>query len=103
MKLALSLFIIIMIFVPRLSKFLGITCNEKNCECIEGKCNKCLSGFFLSNNNCLRLCPVGTFADNFSNSCMLRHRHPFYIKAFTENSCLNQCGKVFEECRLTST
>lgn len=43
----------------------------KTCEnCKEKVCTKCLKGFFLYENKCLKLCPVNLIADISSRKCI---------------------------------
>ena len=48
------------------------SCGIDNCEICDisnTKCNKCIHGFFLNENECTKTCPAGTRADRIHFTC----------------------------------
>ncbi len=44
-------------------------CNENCLLCNNLICKKCIRGFYIFRNKCLKICPENYYADNFSFEC----------------------------------
>lgn len=62
-------------------------------------CEFCAHSYFLFNNTCLESCPDNFNANMATGRCdAVREDNSPYTKAFTLDSCLNQCGKQLKSC-----
>ncbi|KAL4460396.1 hypothetical protein ABPG74_000147 [Tetrahymena malaccensis] len=67
-------------------------CNNPGPTCVQ-----CISGMYLSSNVCEKSCPVGTFADPITQSCVTDCKLGYY-KDTTQNICSKcsfNCGKCY--------
>jgi hypothetical protein len=85
-------------------KVLSSTCSEIKCAYCEKInstiCKKCHTGFFLFNDSCVSICPIGYFADNLRAKCVAESStiEVFYTKAYSIGSCINACGLQRIDC-----
>jgi hypothetical protein len=73
--------------------------NFANClECKDSFCLKCNKGYFLHISECLNICPIDYYANNFTKTCTKKPVEASYLKVFTVSRCVNKCGVEFSDC-----
>ena len=71
-------------------------CQDDNCEKCDtsnkGNCSKCINGYFLFNNQCLKVCPIETRANKIDSTCHSKKEFSFYWVFPSKTSCKDKCG-----------
>lgn len=87
-------------------------CTVQNCvKCSPSNphsCIQCNHKTFLYNNTCLYTCPINTFSDIKTFTCVPLnndniHNHFFNTKTYSIGSCSNICGKSSIDCSCEAT
>ena len=75
-------------------------CNLENCSICginNSECKVCKRGFFLNENKCLELCPLGLRADRITWTCLEPPVFAWYWVYPSRTTCKSHCGVVISE------
>jgi hypothetical protein len=74
-------------------------CNLENCSVcgLNNECKLCSRGYFLHNNQCVELCPIGYRADRITWTCLEPPVFAWYWVFPSRKSCRTHCGIVVSE------
>jgi hypothetical protein len=79
-------------------------CSLENCKYCNNHdiCQKCKTGYYLHNNQCITRCPKSFYTDTLTYTCKDIKHDPNYLMKYSKGSCQNMCGNWSNDCSCAS-